>query len=69
MWRLRNSNDGRSAYAVIVPYGSKASAGWFSQGLLQESRGFATWTEAINWLEEKLVTLQLHGWHIEASDR
>ena len=33
MWRIRNSNDGRRAYSVIVPHGSKATAGWFSQGI------------------------------------
>ena len=69
MWRLRNSDDGRDAYSVIVPHGSKATAGWFSQGIPQESSDFATWRDAIRWLEAKLVTLQLHGWHVEASER
>jgi hypothetical protein len=50
---------------VIVPRGSKATAGWFSQSILQESREFATWREAINWLDHKRATLQLHGWHVE----
>ena len=67
MWRLRNSTDGRRAYSVIVPHGSKARAGWFSQGLPQESRDFATWHGAMRWLDAKLVTLQLHGWHVEDS--
>jgi hypothetical protein len=65
MWRLRNSDDGRRAYAVIVPHGSKATAGWFSQGILQESRGFETWHDAMRWLEDKLATLQMHRWHGE----
>src|SRR5216684_4816616 len=65
MWRLRNSDDGRDAYSVIVPHGSKATAGWFSQGIPQESSDFATWHDAVRWLEDKLVTLQLHGWHVE----
>jgi hypothetical protein len=69
MWRLRNSDDGRGAYSVIVPHGSKATAGWFSQGTPQESCDFATWHDAVRWLEDKLVTLQLHGWHVEASER
>jgi hypothetical protein len=64
MWRLHNSSDNRRAYSVIVPHGSKATAGWFSQGLLQESRNFATWHDAICWIEEKQVTLQMHGWHV-----
>jgi hypothetical protein len=65
MWRLRNSNDGRRAYAVIVPRGSKATARWFSQGIPQESFDFATWADALHWVESKLVTLQLHGWDKE----
>ena len=65
MWRIRNSNDGRRAYSVIVPHGSKATAGWFSQGIPQECHDSPTWCDAISWLEAKLVTLQLHGWHVE----
>jgi hypothetical protein len=65
MWRLRNSDDGRRAYSVIVPRGLKATAGWFNQGITQESRDFETWHDAIQWLERKLVTLQLHGWHVD----
>jgi hypothetical protein len=65
MWRLRNDDDNRSAYAVIVPHGSKATAGWFSQGIPQESRDFTTWHDAMRWLDEKHVTLQLYGWHEE----
>jgi hypothetical protein len=65
MWRLRNAKDGRGAYSVIVPRGSKATAAWFSQGILQESHGFATWHGALRWTEDKLVTLQSHGWHVE----
>ena len=69
MWRLRNSNDGRGAYSIIVPHGSKATAGWFSQGIPQESHDFATWHEAVRWIEDKLAMLQLHGWQAEAPDR
>ena len=65
MWRLRNSDDDRCAYSVIVPHGSKATAGWFSQGILQESRNFPTWHEAIGWVDDKLATLQRHGWRAE----
>ncbi len=65
MWRIYNAKDGRRAYAVIVPQGSKAKAGWFSQGIPQESRAFVTWHGAMRWLEAKLVTLELHGWHVE----
>jgi hypothetical protein len=65
MWRLRNSVDGRRAYSVIAPNGSKATAGWFSQGIPQEARAFATWHDAMRWLEDKLLTLQLHGWRVE----
>lgn len=65
MWRLRNSDDGRRAFSVIAPQGSKATAGWFSQGIPQESREFSTWHGAIRWVEAKLVTLQLHGWHVD----
>ncbi len=65
MWRLRNADDGRHAYSIIVPNGSKATAGWFSQGMLQESRDFRTWHDAIWWLEEKLMTLQSNGWDPE----
>jgi hypothetical protein len=65
MWRLRNADDGRRAHAVIIPRGSKAVAGWFSQGILQESRDFATWRHAMLWLEEKCVALQRHRWYLE----
>ena len=65
MWRLRNSEDGRHAYAIIVPHGSKATAGWFSQATLQESRDFATWHDAMRWLDDTLMTLQSRGWHAE----
>ena len=65
MWRLQNSDDGRRAYAVIVPQGWQATAGWFSQGIPQECREFPTWHGAIRWVEAKLVTLQLHGWHLD----
>jgi hypothetical protein len=65
MWRLRNCQDGRGAYSVVVPHGSKATAGWFSQGIPQESHDFGTWHDAMCWLDAKLVTLQLHGWHVE----
>jgi hypothetical protein len=65
MWRLRNSDDGRRAYSVIAPHGSKATAGWFSQGIPQEARHFETWHEALQWLENKLTTLQSHGWQPE----
>lgn len=68
MWRLRNSNDGRHAYSVIVPSGSKATAGWFSQGILQESHTFATWHEALCWLDKKLETLRLHSWLVDDDD-
>lgn len=67
MWRLRHSEDGRGAYSVIVPRRSKITAGWFSQGILQESRDFATYHTAIRWLEHKLEMLQLHGWQVEDS--
>jgi hypothetical protein len=65
MWRIHNAADGRRAYSVILPNGSKATAGWFSQGIPQESRAFATWHDAICWLTNKLATLQLHGWQLE----
>ena len=65
MWRAYNAKDSRRAYAVIVPQGSKAKAGWFSQGIPQESRAFVSWHDAIRWLEAKLVTLELHGWQVE----
>jgi hypothetical protein len=65
MWRLQNSDDGRRAYSVIVPQGSQATAGWFSQGIPQESREFPTWHAAIRWVEAKQVTLQLNGWHVD----
>ena len=65
MWRLHNPVDDRRAYSVIIPHGSKATAGWFSQGIAQESREFATWHDAIRWVEDKLAMLQLHGWHLE----
>ena len=55
----------QASHSVIVPHGSKATAGWFSQGIPQESRDFATWHDAMRWLEGKLVTLQLHSWHVE----
>jgi hypothetical protein len=65
MWRLRNPEDGRRAFSIIIPLGPKATATWFSQGIRQESRDFATWHDAIYWLEKKRVTLRLHGWHVE----
>jgi hypothetical protein len=65
MWRARNAKDGRRAYAVIIPRGLRAAAGWLSQGIPQESRDFDTWNDAIRWLEDKLVTLQTHGWQLE----
>ena len=65
IWRLRNDDDGRRAFSVIVPHGAKAVVGWFSQGLLQESRDFPTWDDALTWLESKSLTLRLHGWHSE----
>jgi hypothetical protein len=65
LWRVYNTKDGRRAYGVIVPQGSKAKAGWFSQGIPQESQAFVTWHAAIRWLEAKLLTLELHGWHVE----
>ena len=65
MWRLRNSADGRRAYSVIVPHGSMATAGWFSQGILQESRAFTTWHDALCWLDHKFKTLTSHSWQPE----
>jgi hypothetical protein len=65
MWRILNAKDGRRGYAVIVPQGSTAKAGWFSQGIPQESRAFVTWHAALRWLEAKLVTLEQHGWQVE----
>jgi hypothetical protein len=65
MWRIYNAADGRRAFAVIVPQGSQAKAGWFSQGIPQESRTFASWHAAIGWLEAKLVTLELYDWHLD----
>jgi hypothetical protein len=65
IWRLRNDDDGRRALSVIVPHGSKASVGWFCQGLLQESLDFPTWDGALSWLESKSLTLRLNGWHSE----
>ena len=65
MWRIYNTTDGRRAFAVIVPQGSTAKAGWFSQGIPQESRTFVSWHGAMRWLEAKLVTLELHDWHLE----
>jgi hypothetical protein len=50
---------------VIVPYGLKATAGWFSQGILHESRAFETWHDAICWLNEKREMLELNGWQAE----
>jgi hypothetical protein len=63
IWRLRHDVDGRRAFSVIVPLGARAAVGWFCQGLLQESLNFATWRDALDWLERKNVTLRLHGWH------
>jgi hypothetical protein len=65
MWRIYNTTDGRRAFAVIVPQGSQAKAGWFSQGIPQESRAFVSWHAAMRWIEAKLVTLELHDWHLE----
>ena len=65
MWRICNTADGRRALALIVPRGSKAKAGWFSQGILQESGVFVSWHAAMCWLEAKLVLLELHDWHLE----
>jgi hypothetical protein len=65
MWRICNTTDGRRGFAVIVPQGSKAKAGWFSQGIPQESRTFVSWHAAMCWLEAKLVTLELHDWHLQ----
>jgi hypothetical protein len=65
MWRICNAKDGRRGYAVIVPQGGQAKAGWFSQGIPQESRAFATWDAAMCWLDVKLATLELHGWLVE----
>jgi hypothetical protein len=67
MWRLRNPDDDRRAYSVIIPRGSRASAGWFSQDILQESRDFATWHDAMRWIERKRHALQLHGWRPDVS--
>jgi hypothetical protein len=67
MWRLRHATDDRRAHSVIVPHGSKATAGWFSQSILQESRDFPTWRDAMRWVDEKRATLQSHGWHLEDS--
>lgn len=65
MWRLLNADDGRRAYAVIIPHGSKATAGWVSQGIPQESRDFVTWHDALRWLEDKLATLQANNWQLD----
>jgi hypothetical protein len=65
MWRLRNPDDGRRAFSVIIPLGLKATASWFSQGIRQESRDFANWHDAIDWLDQKLATLQSYGWDPE----
>ena len=65
MWRIYNTTDGRRAFAIIVPQGSKAKAGWFSQGIPQESGAFTSWHAAMCWLEAKLVTLKQHDWHLE----
>ena len=65
MWRVFNADDGRRGYAVIVPQGATAKAGWFSQGIAQESRAFGTCHAAMRWLAAKLVTLELHGWQVE----
>lgn len=69
MWRLLNSNDGRRAFSLIVPRGSNATAGWVSQRILQESRDFDTWHDAIRWLDDKLAMLQSHGWIDDPSDQ
>ena len=65
MWRLRYSDDGGRAFSVIVPVGSRATAIWYSRDVLQESRDFATWHEALYWLEKTRLTLRLSGWDRE----
>ena len=70
MWRLRHSDDGGRAFSVIIPLGSRATAAWFSRGACQESRDFATWHDALYWLEKTRLTLRLSGWaREELSDR
>src|SRR4051794_38809685 len=68
MWRLCNSDDGRHAFAVIVPHGTEATAGWFSQGIPQEAHHFPTWLEAMEWINDKFVILRLHGWYADATE-
>jgi hypothetical protein len=65
MWRLVNVSDGRRGFSLIVPNGANATAGWFSQGLLHESYDFETWHDAMCWLDDKLATLQCHGWQVD----
>jgi hypothetical protein len=65
MWQLRHPGDGRHAYAVIIPHGTKATAAWFSQGIPQEARNFTTWHDAMTWLNGKFKLLQVHGWREE----
>jgi hypothetical protein len=33
----------------------------------QEAREFATWHDAMRWLDDKRATLQLHGWRVDDS--
>jgi hypothetical protein len=61
MWRLRN-RDGRTAHALIVPSGSRATAIWFISGEAQKAREFRTWRGAIDWLNDARTTLETSGW-------
>ncbi len=63
MWRLRRT-DGAGAHAVIIPHGSAASAIWFAEGQPQASQDFATWHDAIYWLDCELARLLLLGWRV-----
>ena len=61
MWRLQNL-DGRTAHALIIPSGSKATALWFIGGSPQKARDFRNWRGAIEWLNDERSTLETSGW-------
>jgi hypothetical protein len=61
LWRLRH-NDGRTAHALLLPNGAKASAVWFISGSPVKARDFKTWRSAMDWLDDERITLQTSGW-------
>jgi hypothetical protein len=65
MWRLRRADDGRRGYSVIIPFGPKATAIWYINGIVIECCDFATWHGALYWLEKTRLTLRVSGWDRE----